>query len=252
VTPSTTSTAGWGDLLLAPELLAGIASRIGFRFNDEGLLALALTHRSWCAENDAAAHNERLEFLGDAVLGLVVTDHIFSGYPDMPEGQLAKVRAAVVNAATLAGIARELGLGDGLLLGRGEALSGGRDKQSLLANALEAVIGAVYLDGGWSESCRLVVDLLGGRIAAAAAGPGFTDYKTRLQEAVAHRRGEVPRYRVVGRGPDHDKWFVADVMVAGLRAGTGEGRTKKEAEQAAARAAWESLGASVETGDGGS
>jgi ribonuclease III len=184
------------------------------------------------------------------VLGLIVTDHIFSGYPDMPEGQLAKVRAAVVNSATLAEIASELGLGDGLRLGRGEELSGGRGKPSLLANALEAVIGAVYLDGGWDEVYPLVIGWLGDRIGSAAAGPGWTDYKTRLQESMAQIKGEVPRYRVVGRGPDHDKRFVADVVVGGETLGSGEGRTKKEAEQAAARQAWESLDAAGTRGNG--
>lgn len=162
-------------------------------------------------------------------------------YPDMPEGQLAKVRAAVVNSATLADISVELGLGEGLQLGRGEELSGGRAKPSLLANALEAVIGAIYLDGGWATVRPLVIEWLGDRIGAAAAGPGWTDYKTRLQETMAQLKGEVPRYRVVGRGPDHDKRFVAEVWVDGEALGSGEGRTKKEAEQAAARQAWESL-----------
>jgi ribonuclease-3 len=202
-----------------------------------------MAHRSWCAENPGVTSNERLEFLGDAVLGLVVTDHVFRTYPDLPEGHLAQVRAAVVNAGALAEVAEQLGLGRDLLLGKGEDASGGREKPSILADAMEAVIGAVYLDGGWEAAATLVMGLLGERITEAAAGPGGHDYKTRLQELAARRFDQLPRYEVLGEGPDHAKRFSAVVYLAGNAAGTGEGRSKKQAEQAAARMAWEGLSA---------
>jgi ribonuclease-3 len=200
-----------------------------------------LAHRSWCAETAGTDSNERLEFLGDAVLGLVVTDHIFRTYPELPEGELAKVRASVVNAGVLAELAEELHLGKALLLGKGEDQSGGREKPSILADAMEAVIGAVYLDRGWDGARELVMSLLGERIAEAAAGPGGQDYKTRLQELAARRFEELPRYQVADDGPDHAKRFFATVYVAGEAHGAGEGRSKKQAEQAAAREAWQTL-----------
>ena len=200
-----------------------------------------MAHRSWCAETPGTESNERLEFLGDAVLGLVGTDHVCRTYPGLPEGQLAQVRAAVVNAGALAEVAEQLGLGRNLLLGKGEDASGGREKPSILADAMEAVIGAVYLDGGWDAASELVMRLLGPRIAEAAAGPGGHDYKTRLQELAARRFDQLPRYDVRGEGPDHAKRFSAVVFLAGQPLGTGEGRSKKQAEQAAARCAWEGL-----------
>ena len=200
-----------------------------------------MAHRSYCAENPPALSNERLEFLGDAVLGLVVTDHIFAVYPDLPEGQLAKVRAAVVNSATLAEVAARLEVGDALLLGKGEAASGGSNKPSILADAMEALIGATYLDGGWPAARELVLRLLGDRILEAAAGPGGQDHKTRLQELASSRFGRLPSYSVVDEGPDHDKRFVATVILDGRRWRGGEGRSKKQAEQAAAREAWTAL-----------
>jgi ribonuclease-3 len=175
------------------------------------------------------------------VLGLVVTDHIFRTYPDLPEGELAKVRATVVSAAALADVALELGLGPALLLGKGEDASGGREKPSILADATEAVIGAVYLDGGWDAACDLVLGLLGDRISDAAAGPGGQDYKTRLQELAARRFEALPEYQVVDDGPDHAKRFYASVRIGGRAYTGGEGRSKKQAEQAAARLAWEAL-----------
>jgi ribonuclease III len=167
-----------------------------------------------------------------------VTDHIFRAYPELPEGQLAKVRATVVSAAALAELASEVELGEALRLGKGEDASGGREKPSILADAMEAVIGAVYLDGGWSSARAFVLGLLGDRIAAAAAGPGGQDYKTRLQELAARRFELSPEYGVVDDGPDHAKRFYATVTLAGVRRGSGEGRSKKQAEQAAARSAW--------------
>jgi ribonuclease-3 len=222
---------------VAPALKA-LARRIDWEFRDEGVLVQAMSHRSWCAEAGAVPSNERLEFLGDAVLGLVVAEHCYLAYPGLPEGSLAKVRAAVVNTAVLAEVAAELDLGPALLLGRGEDVSGGRNKPSILANAVEAVIGAVYLDGGWDVASRVVLDILGDRIEQAAAGPGAEDFKTRLQEVVLRRIGELPRYEVEGTGPDHARRYRASVLVAGAERGVGEGRSKKDAEQAAARVAW--------------
>ncbi len=175
------------------------------------------------------------------MLGLVVTDHIYRAYPHLPEGELAKVRATVVSAAALAEVAAELELGEAILLGKGEAQSGGQEKPSILADALEAVIGATYLDGGWSAAADLVLGLLGTRIAEAALGPGGQDYKTRLQELAARHFDGLPSYQVDDEGPDHAKRFVATVLVGGRRRGQGEGRSKKQAEQAAARAAWQVL-----------
>ncbi len=217
--------------------LADLSTRLGHDFADPELLLLALTHRSWCAENPGSESNERLEFLGDAVLGVVVTDHIFAAYPELPEGGLAKLRAGVVSARSLAGAAAGVALGDGLRLGRGEDGSGGRAKQSILADALEAVIGAVYLDGGMAAASRLVLDLLSDAIDEAASGPGGEDHKTLLQEVVARRFEALPDYRLHDEGPDHEKRFFARVAVRGRVIGTGEGRSKKDAEQAAARAA---------------
>jgi ribonuclease III len=213
------------------------ASSLGYEFADEALLRRSLAHRSWCAEHGEVS-NERLEFLGDAVLGLAVTNHIYRKYPDLPEGDLAKLRASVVNATSLAEVASEIGLGERLLLGKGEAATGGREKPSILSDALEAVIGAVYLDGGWDPAEELVLRLLDERIADDALGPGGGDYKTRLQELVARRFEQLPSYRVRGDGPDHAKSFVAEVFIAGISRGMGEGRSKKQAEQAAARIAW--------------
>jgi ribonuclease-3 len=208
---------------------------------DQPLLLQALCHRSWCAENPGSSSNERLEFLGDAVLGLVVTDHLFRTYPDMPEGELAKVRASVVNSAALAELAAELDVGSGLMLGKGEDQSGGREKPSILADAAEALIGAVYIDRGWSAAKTMVMALLGERIEVAAAGPGGQDYKTRLQELCARQFDQLPTYSLQGEGPDHAKAFEAVVHVQGRPQGFGRGRSKKQAEQAAAKEAWQRL-----------
>jgi ribonuclease-3 len=220
---------------------AGLAGRLGHEFGDPGLLHQALSHRSWCGEQDGAPSNERLEFLGDAVLGLVVADHSYRLYPDLPEGQLAKIRAAVVNARVLAEIGEELAIGEVLLLGRGEETSGGRTKASILADALEAVIGAVYLDAGWEAAQPLVLRLVGERLGQAAAEPDDFDHKSRLQELTVHQGAGIPRYAVVGSGPDHDRHYVAEVSIGGVHRGTGEGSSKKDAEQAAARSAWQEL-----------
>jgi len=230
--------------------LERLEQQLGRTFSDRELLARSLAHRSFCAENLDVESNERLEFLGDAVLGLVVTDFIFAEYPTLPEGELAKMRAAVVNAGVLAELAAEIGLGDFILLGKGEGQSGGREKPSILADTMEAVIAAVYLDGGWDAAYELIMRILGERIAEASAGPGGQDYKTRLQELAARVYDHMPRYEIRDEGPDHAKRFFATVMLKGEPQGSGEGRSKKQAEQAAARKAWEHLKAVAVTAAG--
>ena len=220
--------------------LDGLAAVVGWTFRDPELLALSMAHRSWSAERNQQS-NERLEFLGDAVLGLIVTNFIYNTYQDLPEGDLAKLRASVVNSITLAEVARELDLGASLLLGKGESSTGGRDKSSILADAFEAVLGAVYLDGGMGPAELFVMRTLGERISAYSLGPGGEDYKTRLQELVARRLNQMPVYRVEGTGPDHQKHFEAVVFIAGVERGAGVGRSKKAAEQSAARMACESV-----------
>ena len=192
-------------------------------------------------ENGGLPTNERLEFLGDSVLGLVVTDALFRGYPDLPEGQLAKLRAAVVNMRALAGVARGLRLGDYVRLGRGEDGTGGRDKSSILADTLEAVIGAVYIERGLDEASALVHRLFDPVIAKSARLGAGLDWKTSLQELTASGVLGVPEYHVEESGPDHQKSFRAMVRVGGHVYGTGEGRSKKEAEQQAAEAAWNAI-----------
>ena len=211
--------------------------RIGYRFEDPTLLDQAMAHRSWCAEQDDRLSNERLEFLGDAVLGLAVAEYTYRNHPELSDGLLSKVRAAVVNTKVLAEVALELGVAGSLRLGRGEDLSGGRAKESILADATEAVIGAVYLDGGLAEAQRLVISLLKDRITAAVGEPGESDHKSRLQEDAVRLGMGVPRYDIEGFGPDHARRYLATVYVAGQRLGTGEGRSKKDAEQAAAQTA---------------
>jgi len=182
-----------------------------------------------------------LEFLGDAVLGLIVATYTFDRYPEFPEGKLAKVRSAVVNARVLAQVAGRLGVGDVLLLGRGEEGSGGRYKASILSDAFEAVLGAVYIDAGWDAARTLVLRELGDAIERAGEEPDDFDHKSRLQEKAVRDGSGTPRYVVVGSGPDHDRAYVAEVYLGGTHMGTGTGRSKKDAEQEAARAAWEGL-----------
>jgi ribonuclease-3 len=227
--------------LVSYERLAELEARIGVEFTDRELLLRSLAHRSWCAENGEPESNERLEFLGDSVLGLVVTHYVFEHFPSLPEGQLSEVRAGVVNAQVLAEIALELDLGAYLLLGKGEDAAGGRSKQSILADAFEAVVAAVYLDRGFAIARDVVLRCLQDRIADAAAGPGGRDYKTRLQEITAARALGRPRYVVRDEGPDHAKHFFAAVYVTDRLYGEGEGRSKKQAEQAAAWVAWTRL-----------
>ena len=208
---------------------------------DEPLLLRALTHRSYAYEHGGLPNNERLEFLGDSVLGLVVTDTLFSAHPDLAEGQLAKLRAAVVNSRALAEVARTLGLGDYLLLGRGEESTGGRDKASILADTMEAVIGTVYVSAGLSAASVFVHHLLDPLMATSAHLGAALDWKTSLQELAASGSLGVPEYRVSEEGPDHEKVFTAQAVVGEESLGTGVGRSKKEAEQNAAERAWTEL-----------
>ncbi len=211
------------------------------------LLERALTHRSYAYENGGLPTNERLEFLGDAVLGLIVTDTLYCKHPDLPEGQLAKLRAAVVQMRSLARVARDLKLGNYVRLGRGEEGTGGRDKPSILADTLEAVIGAVYLDRGLEAACRLVHQLFDTVIASSAQLGAGLDWKTSLQELTASEFLGVPEYRVEESGPDHQKQFRATVRVAGRTYGSGHGKSKKEAEQEAAEAAYRAITKSLES-----
>jgi ribonuclease-3 len=223
----------------AVELPVGSLERaLGVAFRDPRLREIALTHRSYAFEQGEEVTNERLEFLGDSVLGLVVTDMAFAAYPTMPEGSLAKLRAAIVNMVALADVARSLGVGLAVRLGRGEELSGGRDKSSILADCLEAIFGAVYLDQGLDVARALIERLFRPRMEAYVRGEGDRDYKTILQEVASQELRAMPDYRLEERGPDHQKEFTATVFLAGEPLGTGSGRSKKEAEQQAAREAY--------------
>lgn len=208
---------------------------------EEGLL-LALTHRSYAYEAGGTPHNERLEFLGDSVLGVVITDSLYRAHPDQPEGQLARLRAAVVNSRALATVGRTIGVGDYLLLGRGEEVTGGRDKDSILADAVEAILGAVYLAGGMSAAACVIHALFDPLMEhSARLGKGL-DWKSSLQEAASAHGFTAPVYAIESDGPEHAKTFVATVMIDGVARGEGTGRTKKDAEMQAAEAAIESLG----------
>ncbi|HEX7355948.1 MAG TPA: ribonuclease III [Mycobacteriales bacterium] len=218
------------------ELEAALGTRI-----DPALLDLALTHRSYAYENGGLPTNERLEFLGDAVLGLIVTDEIYRRHPDLPEGQLAKMRASVVNMRALARVARELDLGRHVRLGRGEETTGGRDKASILADTLEATLGAVWLTGGLADASDVVHRLFDPLLAVAAGLGAALDWKTSVQELAAEQDLGVPEYVVEESGPDHAKQFRATVLLGGRPSGHGEGPSKKEAEQRAAEAAWRRL-----------
>jgi ribonuclease-3 len=214
--------------------------RLGLVF-DAQLLELALTHRSFAYESGGLPTNERLEFLGDSVLGVVVTDALYHRYPDLPEGNLAKLRSAVVSARALAEQARRLGLGEFIRLGRGEETTGGRDKSSILADTFEAILGAVYLDLGIEVSRELILRLLDEQLTEAAELGAGLDWKTSLQELTAEFGIGVPTYAIEESGPDHAKRFEAQVVLASKHYGHGTGSNKKEAEQQAAASAYAEL-----------
>lgn len=229
---------------------ASLLDALGVELDDE-LLTLALTHRSYAYENGGLPTNERLEFLGDSVLSIVVTERLYLEHPDLPEGQLAKLRASVVNMHALAGVAEKMGpvgLGAYLSLGRGEELTGGRTKSSILADATEALIGAVYLEHGLEAARGLVNRLFDSLLRGAPLLGAGLDWKTSLQEFTALADLGVPEYRITEDGPDHLKIFTATAVVTGRELGSGDGRTKKEAEQKAAELAWRTLTAEAATG----
>ncbi len=229
-----------------------LVSSLGVELEEE-LLTLALTHRSYAYENGGLPTNERLEFLGDSVLGIIVTERLYRDHPALPEGQLAKLRASVVNMHALAGVAAVLGgpegLGQFLHLGRGEEMTGGRSKASILADAMEALIGAVFLEHGLETARGLVHRLFGALMQGAPLLGAGLDWKTSLQELTAAAELGVPEYRIAEEGPDHLKVFTATAVISGRDLGTGEGRTKKEAEQKAAELAWRTLTAEAASGN---
>jgi len=214
--------------------LGALEQRLGYTFDDQTLLRRAMSHRSWVAESDEVISNERLEFLGDAVLGWVIADLVYRRFADLAEGALTDLRKSVVNATALAEVAVEMRLGDHLLLGRGEDAAGGRQKVSILSDAIEAVFGAVYLDGGSAAAFDLIERLFLSRLEDAVGTLDRLDFKSTLQELTAQRGLESPDYDVSSTGPDHDKSFTARVLVGGELVGEGTGRSKKAAEQAAA------------------
>lgn len=217
-------------------MTARLVDALGYRFARPELLEASLVHRSYAAEHPEAEDNERMEFLGDAVLQLVVTHYLYDHYPSLTEGEMAKTRAACVNREGLATIARRLDIGSHLRMGAGEESTGGREKDSILADAMEAVIAVVYLDGGYEAAREVVLAHWEQLIRQKAESPGRLDYKTRYQEQLA-AEGKQPEYHVEGEGPDHARTFTATVSVDGEVRGRGEGRSKKEAQQAAAREA---------------
>ncbi|CAM3748913.1 ribonuclease III [Smaragdicoccus niigatensis] len=218
---------------------------------EPALLTLALTHRSYAYEHGGLPTNERLEFLGDSVLGLAITEQLYVVHPEKPEGELAKLRASVVNQFALAEVARGLGeggVGAHLFLGKGEELTGGRDKPSILSDAMESLLGAIHLQHGIEVAREVVLRLFAELLERAPRMGAGHDWKTSLQELTAERSFGTPVYEISSTGPDHDKEFTATVLVAGNPSGTGVGRTKKEAEQKAASAAWNLLSGKPQQG----
>jgi ribonuclease-3 len=214
-----------------------LVARLGVELSEE-ILKQAITHRSFSYENGGVPTNERLEFLGDSVLGIVITDELYRKNPDAQEGQLAKLRAAVVNAKALADVARTLGLGEFLLLGKGEEATGGRDKSSILADAVEAILGAIYVEHGLAKSGEVILQLFAPILAASAELGAGLDWKTSLAELVNSKSLGAIEYMIEQSGPDHDKRFSAQVKVGQDLYGNGEGKSKKEAEQHAAASAY--------------
>ena len=218
--------------------LKTLQDNIGIYFKDELLLQQALTHRSYLNEVSVLAlvSNERLEFLGDALLGLVIAEILYRDYPDLPEGEMTKIKARVVCSATLADIARKLNLGDYLYLGHGEERTGGRKRQSNLANVMEALIGAIYIDQGFTTTRKFVSDLFTEVLRTGAKGGMTTDYKSRLQELLQEKRRIMPTYRIKSvTGPDHAREFTVEVLAQDAVIGRGKGKSKQIAENEAAR-----------------
>lgn len=222
--------------------LDGLQKKLGYRFKDPALLRAALTHSSYANENrkNGMLSNERLEFLGDSVLGMTVAELIFRNMPRMPEGQMTRLRAELVCEKSLASLAAVFGLGESLMLGRGEEKGGGRNRPSILADAVEAVLAAIYIDGGFRPVAKLIKKHLATRIDFGKAES--TDYKTTLQEIIQEKPGQVLSYHIIGEsGPDHMKSFTVEVRLNGESMGSGSGKSKKEAEQTAAKSALRTL-----------
>ena len=222
-----------------------LTEKLGVSVSPE-LLNLALTHRSFAYEFGGLPTNERLEFLGDSVLGLVITEALYERFPDLDESRLSPLRSGIVNMRALAAIARELELGAALKIGKGEEVTGGRDKNSILADAFEALVGAIYLDHGFTKTTEIVMRLMKTAIDEALSRGAGLDGKTALQEIVAASGWQPPEYRVTESGPDHDKSFVAVVVVNGVTYQEGHGKSKREAEQVAARLAFEAISQSFD------
>ena len=223
--------------------MEAIEAKLGYKFQNRALLINALTHSSYANENRGRSceSNERLEFLGDSVLGMVVADALYKRFPELPEGRMTRLRAQLVCEESLHRVAAQLGLGEHIRLGRGEEHTGGRSRTSILADAVEAVIAAMYLDGGMDVARGFINRFMLSELEAGLPGSG--DSKTELQELVQKKPGSVLSYELLGEsGPDHDKTFTSQVLLNGRAIGSGSGRTKKEAEQAAARAALLELG----------
>ncbi|MHA7270749.1 ribonuclease III [Arthrobacter sp. HLT1-20] len=224
----------------SPKLTDGqklLLKRLGVSI-DAGTLRLALTHRSYAYENGGIPTNERLEFLGDSILGFSVTDALYRDNPTLPEGELAKRRSAVVSTRALASIGRSLGVGEFIYLGQGERLTKGRNKSSILADTMEALIGATYLTHGIDVARELVMRLVGPLLADSAVLGAGTDWKTNIQEIAAAQHMGTISYQITGVGPDHDRSFTAQLLIGGELHGTGTGPSKKEAERSAAAVAW--------------
>ena len=221
-------------------MFAQLTARLGLEIKPE-LLQLAFTHRSFAYENSLTDTNERLEFLGDSVLGLVVTEELYTRYPDLDESRLSPLRSGIVNMRALADIARSLELGQYIRIGKGEEVTGGRDKNSILADSLEALIGAIYLSNGFSASQEVVRMLIKSTLESAMDRGAGLDGKTALQELAAANKLSAPEYQIMESGPDHDKNFEATVVVGGQALASGTGKSKREAEQIAARGAYEIL-----------
>lgn len=238
-----TTAAADGDAWVSDADYSSLLAALGIGIEGP-LLTLALTHRSYAYENGGLPTNERLEFLGDSVLGLSITEKLYTTHPEKSEGELAKLRASVVNMHALAEVARSLGdggLGAYLLLGKGEEQTGGRDKASILADGMESLLGAIHLEHGIDAARVVVLNLFDGLLERAPKMGAGLDWKTSLQELTAEKSLGVPAYEITSTGPDHDKEFTATVLVGGNPLGSGIGRSKKEAEQKAASAAWNSL-----------
>jgi ribonuclease-3 len=229
---------------MSPADTSGLQRSIGYSFTRRDLLLEALTHKSFHHENpeEAPAHNERLEFLGDSVLGLIVARYLFAAEGGYPESMMSKIKAQIVKGAVLSEVAREISLGDYLRLGKGEEETGGRQKTSILSNALESLLGAVYMDGGYEEARGLILRLFKERLDRAMASGQFHDYKTELQEESQVLFRTLPEYRLVKEeGKEHKKIFTVEVFISGTGYGTGRGKSKKEAQALAARKALEKI-----------